>query len=179
MTIKQYQDILILNSGATDYEVQICSILDIPLNKKIEEIKFEIEKALKVNTTEFKKKLKVNGKWYMAEEDMLECTYEQFVELDRILAEGDNIQNLHRLISIYFRPRKFSFKKWKYMVERFDIKHQEKISKDIQEHMNMEEANGLILFFYQCATESLKNMNIFYLNQMKQKNTYMLNKLKE
>lgn len=167
MTIQQYQNIVLLDSGSTTYEADICKILNINMNRNIKDVKVDIEKQMKLLTTEFKKKLKVNGKWYMAEEDILECSYEQFVELDRILAEEDNINNLHRLLAIYFRPRKFNFRRMKWQPTPFDMKNQEQIAKELQSYIGIAEANGLVVFFYQTASKSLKYINISFLNQQK------------
>ena len=166
MTIKQYQEISILETGAT-FDENVCRILNIKLDQTIFKIKEEIANAFKITNTKEKKKQKLNGKWYIAEDDLLECTYEQFVELDRIMAEDDNVKNLHRLLAIYFRPRTFSMKKFKFVPEKFDMNKQETISNYIRDYMDIGDANSLIFFFYLSATKCSKYINISYLNQMK------------
>lgn len=167
MKIKQYQEMYALDSGSTTYELDMCKILGIDINKNIKEVRNEVANKVKNIKKEFNNRIKLNGTWYMADEDFLECTFEQFVELDRILAEEDNINNLHKLLAIYLRPMKFNVRKLKHTALHFDIKHQEYISNELKEHMEMDDANSYILFFYQNATRSLRYMSISYLNQMK------------
>jgi len=142
MTIKQYQEILLLDTGSTMYDANVCDILGIDTNQSLDKVKLETSYFNNnERVVQFKTKHKLNKKLYAIEQDFLECTYEQFIQLERILAEGDNIKNIHRLISIYFRPVKWSWKKFRFNIEPYNIKRQEYISSEIRNNMELVDAN--------------------------------------
>lgn len=170
MTVKQYQEIHKLDEGSDTYEVDICKVLNINIARPIDEVRKDLKDIMVIETSNVVGSYKLNGRVYKVESDLLESTYEQFVELDKILAEDDNIGNLHKLISIYFRPTRFNIFKMKRVPITFNLKEQDKIYNEIQEHLDIKVANSVILFFYQIATKSLRHINISYLNLMKEKN---------
>lgn len=178
MKLYQYQELTQLDSGSTTYEEDVCNLFNIDKSQTIHKVREDIFNLLKINNTKIKNKYKLGKTWFMVEQEIFERSYEQFAEMDRILAENNNIQNLHKLIAIYFRTRRFNWFKLKYEIQPFSIKNHDANYELIQKHLDMEDANALGLFFYSNAMKYMKNMNIYYLNQAKLKNMSMENKLK-
>lgn len=167
MLVKDFQYINSI-SGSTNYEELILTHFNISKNQTIEKVQLELESALKINPREIKGNfIRFNKKKWGIEKDLLECTYEQFNRLEMLLAEEKNIENLHKLLAIYVRPRKW------FKIEKFNLKRQDDIAKELLE-LDMNIAQGLILFFYLNATKSFLNINISYLNQMKKPNQTLI-----
>jgi len=109
-------------------------------------------------------KIKINGKKYYIE-DILKSSYNQWVMLEEFLkSEEEFITNLHKVLSIYLRPMKWSWLKLKYIPIKWDNSIKEEIENDILE-MDMNDALGLNVFFYQREKEYIKNTRILYLNR--------------
>jgi len=169
MKLKHYQYLHTLDSGSTLYEEYLCTSLNINMNQSMEKVRDEIYKKMEIKAKEWTGKwIIVNGKIFGVEQDFLQSKYEQFVRLDQILAEGDNVKNLHRLLAIYVRPKKWLWKKFRYGIEEYNLNKQDKIANELLD-LDMNEANGLILFFYLNVKKCSRNINIYYLNQRKKK----------
>lgn len=156
MTIKEYQYIETLNTGET-YERELISYFNINTNQSVDKVNIELKnkllsqpKILKRNWFWFK------GKIWIIEKDMINLSYEQFSRLDIILAENKNIENLHKLLSIYVRP----------LFRKYNIKTQEKIYNQLLD-LDMGITQSIINLFFSLAQKSLNNITISYLNQMK------------
>jgi len=162
MNIKTYQQIASIDTGSTTYDEQIITILGIDKNQTIDKISAEITKLTQITPYTIKRNsFRLNGKRYKIEKDFIELTYEQFTRLDSLIAEEDNIGNLHKLLSIYVRPTD-----WFGRIKPFNLKTQEKIYNELLD-MNMDFAQGLMLLFFSNATRCINNINISYLNQIK------------
>lgn len=164
MNIKLYQKIAGVDTGSTTYDEQIADILEVDKSKPIQQVKAVIENKLHIVYKDLTKntKIVVNGRRYKYEKDLLEVSLEQFSRLESILAEQDNINNLHRLLAIYVRPVNMFNK-----IRPFDVNTQDKIADELL-NMNMSDAQALMIFFFNNALLSMKNMSIYYLNQRKQ-----------
>lgn len=162
MTIKQYQYIQSI-SGATDYEIQLLDYFKIDKSLPYQEAIEKLNKILTITPTAVKSKIKVNGKCFKVEQDFMEGSVEQFTRLDNLLAEENNTMNLHKLLAIYIRPYKW------FRIEKYNPTKQEAIANQLLE-MDMEVAQGLLLFFSLLAAKYMKNINIHYLNKMKDQN---------
>lgn len=163
MNIKTYQQITSLDSGSTTYVENLVNIFNIDKTKPMKEIEDEIYVKMLIRSVDInnKTKLLINKKIYGIEKDLLELTFEQFSRLETILAEDDNINNLHKLLSIYVRPLNIFGK-----IKKFDINTQEEISNYLL-NMDMTYAQSLMVFFFNNATSCMKNINTYYLNQEK------------
>ena len=109
--------------------------------------------------------LMCNGKRYMIEGDITKSTYGQFIDLEGYLSDGSYLINhLNEVLAIYVRPqkRKWFFKK---KIEKWDPDCKEQIAKELLQ-MDIGDAFGLNVFFYQNAESSIKNMKKVYLNKM-------------
>ena len=161
MKIFEYQYIHSLDSGATDYEFKIIEYLKIDQSQSWDKVKKDIEDHLKINPREIRHKyLKIGRRIFKIQKEFLQSSFEQFVRLDMLLAEEDNVKNLHKLLAIYVRP----------LFSKFNLKTQDKIENYLL-NLDMSIAQGLIVFFSLNATKSLRNINISYLNQMKETST--------
>lgn len=165
MTLREYQMYSRIDSGATNYEELVIEHFKLDKNQKISEIKEQLRDILTIKPIEIKEKnkiIKINGKRFVIEKDLLDCTYEQFARMDSLMQEPNHIDVLHKLIAIYCRP--FNFKRFN--IEKWDINKQDEIAEQFLD-VDMNTIHGLIFFFYQCAIKCMLNMNIYYLNQMK------------
>lgn len=168
MQIKDYQFLHSLDSGSTSYETDLIDYFKINRNQSYDKVIEELNLKLFIKNNEFTgDSIKVGKKVFKVEKDFLECNYEQFVRLEMLLAEENNIHNLHKLLAVYFRPRKFNYLKLRWDIEFFDLKKQDEISEYIKENMDVDDAQSLLVFFYQLGIKCFRNMNIYYLNQMK------------
>lgn len=176
MNIKDYQYIIKLNTGSTTYELDICKYFNISTDRSNELVYADMAKYMKIEPVEIKEKEIING--YMLERDILKCTYEQWKQLELILADDDNENNLHKLIAIYFRPairiKKNIFSKERYEIEKFDLDKYELNSEKLLE-LDMNIASGLLVFFYQNVPRLLNNIKIHYLNNQNQMMNNLLN----
>lgn len=124
-------------------------------------------------TTITKNKIKINGKNFIID-DILKSTYNQWVMLEEYLKdEKFFVDNLHKVLSIYVRPAKWSWKKFKFIPEPWDPYRKEEIENMMLE-MDIEDAFGINLFFYQREKKYIKNMKMLYLNKKMKKTNQML-----
>ena len=169
MLIRDYQYISKLDTGKT-YEDEMIKYFKIPTNRPLEEVRKDLEKKTEIKE---KKTLKkwwwFKGKIWTLHYPFTEETYDQWNRLETLLAEENNIQNLHKLLAIYFRPKRFFF-----FNKKFSMKDQDKIENDLLD-FDMDWAQTIALFFSLSATKYMRNMNIYYLNQMKQKSVASTN----
>jgi hypothetical protein len=150
-----------IDSGSTNYEEQLVDYFKLDRTKKWSESLEELEKLITITPVEIKKsKIKINNKIYKIEKDLLDSSFEQFVRLDNLIAENDNVNNLHKLLAIYLRPVKW------FQIEKYNLKTQDIIAEELLQ-MDMNIAQGLLLFFSQYANKYMDNINISYLNRMR------------
>lgn len=158
MTIKDYQYIMSLDK--TDellWEKQVIDYLKVDTKKSIDDVLLEVRKKLAITPKSINKHYFwfKNNLWYI-EKNLIELSYEQFARLDNLISEDDNINNLHKLLSIYVRP-------WNC---KFSLKTQDKVYEKLLD-LDINFAQGLLVFFFANAQRYMKYINIHYLNQMK------------
>lgn len=173
MILKDFQYLNTLDSGSTTYEQNLITYFKIDTNQSITKVQSDLQKCLEIKPYEIKKNyIKLKGKRYFIEKNFLDCSYEQFSRLEMILSENKNVENIHKLLSIFIRPYKYFIFKSKY-----NIKEQDDIYNALLE-LDMDMAQSILLFFYQNVLKSLNNINIHYLNQVKMvvKNQFIKNK---
>ena len=166
MTVKDFQFINTLNTGDTMFIYKVSDYFHLPTDVDIETMNEIITNLIKYTITNDIKtdKIIINKKKYGLEKDLLNCTFSQYMRLDALLNENNNIANLHHLLAIYIRPIK---RKWfKKSIELYDVNKQEEIAEDILT-MEIGDALSKLLFFYQKGLRYLNNGNISYLNQLK------------
>lgn len=165
MTVKDYQFVKSLDSGSTTFELDLIEYFKIDTTKTNKEVKEELVNILRYEEKEIGQTISINGKEYGIEKDLLSSQFDQFIQLDKILAEDKNVENLHRLLAIYIRPMKR--KLFKKVIEPFDLNKQDEIAKDI---LNMEigyAINAMVFFYSYVNNILMKNIKISYLNKMK------------
>lgn len=161
MTIRDFQYISTLDSGSTTYEDDLITYFKIDTTKTIEEVAEELKKALFIAPRKVGRNVRFNDKIWKVQKVFLDESFAQWKRLEMLLAGENYEKNLHRLIAIYFRPRnKFG------IVKKFDLKTQEKIEEELLD-LDMGIAQGLMATFFLSVTKRMRNINIFYLNQMK------------
>jgi len=166
MKVKDYQFLCSLDSGSTTYEVDLIRYFNIDTTETPENVRKKLLEVIKYEPKPIKETYIISGKTYGVEKELLDCQFEQFIQLDKILAEERNVDNLHKLLAIYLRPSKKKLF-WN-RIEPFDINKQEQIANELLE-MNFDEALGAILFFYQNALNTImKNIKTSYLNKQSQ-----------
>ena len=167
MRIRDYQFINLLDLTGLTYEEDIINYFNIDKSLTITEINEEVRKITTIST----KKLKgsyfwFNKKIWRIEKDMINLSYEQFARLDRLIAEGDNTANLHKLLSIYVRP----------LFKKYSIKTQEKIYDQLLD-LDMSITQSILNLFFSLASKYTQNIVIHYLNQQKiNQNLSIINK---
>lgn len=161
MNIAQFQHISKLDTGSTTFEQELIDYFQINKKQDLDKVASDLQNAMTIKPYELKGNIiKYNGKTWVIEEPFLEKTYEQWKRLEITIAEGDNIKNLHRLLAIYLRP-----KKW-FRIEPFDLKTQTEIENELL-GLDVSIANAIMSRFFLSVTKRMRNINIFYLNQMK------------
>ena len=166
MNVEQFQYINNLNTGSTSYEEDLINYFGLDKTKNYDTIRKELSELIKTEPlTDIKDKFKVNGVLYGFEKELLEQQFDQYIQLDKLLVEDENVKNLHKLLAIYVRPLK---RNWynKLVIEPYDLKKQEAISNDILK-MDIDLALGLMVFFYLDVMKCMNHISIYYLNQKK------------
>ncbi len=158
MTIRDYQ--LITNTGTT--EEQIITHFKIDKSKSIDYVQNKLKEFVTIDTKVYVKRyIRLNGKLYKIEKNLQKLSYEQFSRLEMILAENNNVENLHKLLAIYIRPVNIFFR-----IRKYDMQEQEKIANELL-NLDMSIAQSIINFFFLYGMNYMKNINISYLNLMK------------
>jgi hypothetical protein len=164
MKLKDYQAINLIPTGAT-YEFDLAKYFKIDTNKSIYKVRDEIKEKITVPDWKFSEEIDFNGKKWKVENDLLSSTFEQWIRLETLIAEDDNIKNLHKLLAIYLRP--VIKNKWykKPAIEPFILDKQDDYAEELLE-LPVEIASSLVLFFYQNVPKYLNAIKIHYLNEM-------------
>lgn len=163
MTIKEYQEISLLDSGSTTYEKDLANIFSIDLDENINEVRGDILKSLQFKEYTLGKRIWFNGRYWKWEKDLLDQTFSQWVRLDQMLSLGDNIKNLHKLIAIYFRPCNYFGK-----IRKYNEREQEELSEQLLES-DYVKAQSLMVFFYLNVKQSMNYIKIPFLNRLNKK----------
>lgn len=151
-----------IETGAT-FEDKLIEYFKIDTHQPIDKVREDLEKITTIKEdVECKYNQWFNKKRWHLQLPFLDATYDQWSRLESLLAEEDNINNLHKLLAIYFRPKKFYLFRTK-----FNMKSQDKIEQELLDY-DIDKAKQMLLFFSHNATRYLRNMNISYLNMMKQ-----------
>ena len=165
MKVIDYQDLNTIPTGTT-YILEVAKYFGLDTNLPPDVLEEMILNLSRIKEISLPKFIYIKGKRYMYEKDLKKVGFNQFVLLESIIAEEDNVKNMHRLIALFCRPAKRKWLKW--MISPFDELEYEIDCNNILE-MNMEDAQALILFFYQFVDRCSQNMKIHYLNQVKQR----------
>ena len=158
MTIKDY--IFITQSGITEKE--LLDYFKIDQSQTIDKVSADLKIKIKIPVvSQVKRYIRIGNTIYKIDKNIAQLSYEQFNRLETLLAEGDNVSNLHKLLSIYVRPIN-----WYGGIQKYNFNKQEKIYDKLL-NMDIGVANSIIQFFFLNAVNYMKNINISYLNQMK------------
>lgn len=169
MTIKDY--IFITKSGRTEKE--ILNYFKIDQSQTIQKVSTDLKiKMVIPPVSSVKRYTRIGNTIFKIEKNLSELSYEQFNRLETLLAEDDNVSNLHKLLSIYVRPIN-----WYGGIQKYNFNKQEKIYDKLL-NMDIGVANSILQFFFLNAVSYMKNINISYLNQKKRMEMeYIQNKL--
>lgn len=171
MNIRQFQQIQLLNTGSTTYINDVFNIMNLNIEgKTIPEVNGLLTQIFELKTyqgTNFRKKIKLNRKTFYIVKDIMKISYQEWVAYEAIMnqAETDEyiLNNLHKILSIFIRPRQFNWKKLHYEIQSFDP---DKLDERSEELLNLDinEAQAINLFFYHNVTNFMKNIKKHYLN---------------
>jgi len=162
MLVKDFKKISLLDTGSTTYELDLIKYFKIDTTKTIDEVGEQLKKCMEITpTTKFKKYYWFNKKLWKVCFPFTDESFDQWARLETILAENNNLQNINRLLALYFRPVK-----WYGKVKKFDLNTQEPIEEDLLD-LDMNIANGLLLFFSIVAFKYMNNIRAHYLNLLK------------
>ena len=165
MTIKDFQYINSIPTGST-YLLEVSKYFGLDTNLPPDVLEEMINNLMIIKEIPLKKYIKVKGKKYTYEKDLKKVGFNQFIILESLIAEEDNVKNLNFLIALFCRPVK---RKWfRLIISPFDELDYELDCNNLLE-MNMEDAQALILFFYHYVEGCSQNMKIHCLNLMKEK----------
>ena len=173
MTLKQYQEINLIPTGTT-YEFELAKYFNIDTNEGIEDVRRKLKKELEIKEYKLGETFTFNGKAWYIEKELMDATFEQWTTLELLVAEGDNLKNLHKILAIYCRPMeqgKFLRRK---RISKFRLDKHEELAQELL-HLPIDITQTLVLFFYQSVIQSLNYIKIAFLNQMNQKVNQVLN----
>ena len=99
----------------------------------------EVENTLK--GYKLKKKLKIGGKWFKVENDIMKITAAQFIDASAFSKVAE--KELHKFIAVFLRPMSWRFGK----VHDYDGTNHKEISELVFQEMEMKDAQALLVFF--------------------------------
>lgn len=166
MNVRDYLEIIQYDSGnTTQYNKQVMDYFKVDYSDmSLSEVDKKVSQLTNIVMNEnIKDKIKIKGKWYMIEKDLMDAKFTQWLEVDGLLGNADYLnEHLSEAISIYVRPRKWRWFRW--VIEKWDIKKRDELTEKLKE-MDIGEALGLNVFFYQNAQSSIRIMKMFYLQK--------------
>ena len=169
MNIKDYIYLNQIPSGNTqEHNHSILEYFGVEYNEmKVLEVYDKVKELTKITINkDIQGKLKVNGKWYYVDRDITKSTFGQFIELESYLSDDSYLINhFNELLAIFVRPRKWNWWKFRYGIEKWDPNKKDVISNALLE-MDINDAFGLNVFFYQNAANSINNMKVRYLVEL-------------
>lgn len=158
LTIKEYVSTLSQMPYESELEYSQRRVA-IVLRQPIESIKalphnifsdyIERLKAIEDNLKGFKvkKKIKLNGKWFAIDMDIMKITTDQFIDASAFSKVAD--KELHKFIAVFLKPMTWRFGK----VAAYDGKAHKEISDLVFEKMKMKDAQPLLVFFCKVLQE--------------------------
>lgn len=170
MKLRDYIELNKIDKDDKEYDIKVLKYFNIDYSKLTPlQVKEKIKEFTNVNATKItKNKIKINGERFHID-NILKSTYSQWILLESYLTEEDYfINNLHKVLAIYIRPRVFNWKKLRWEGKKFSDIDLEKNSEKILD-MDVNDAFGLNVFFYQRDKKSINNMKILYLNEKMRK----------
>jgi hypothetical protein len=99
----------------------------------------EVENTLK--GYKIKKKIKIGGKWFKVETDIMKITAAQFIDASAFSKVAE--KELHKFIAVFLRPMSWRFGK----VQDYDGTNHKEISELVFQEMEMKDAQALLVFF--------------------------------
>ena len=100
-----------------------------------------------LNGYKLKDKLKIGGKWFKVETDIMKINAAQFIDASAFSKVAE--KELHKFISVFLRPMTWRFGK----IENYDGGNHKEISDLVYEHMTMKDAKALLVFFCKVLQE--------------------------
>ena len=158
LTIKEYISTLSQMPYETDLEYQQRRVA-IVLRQPIESIKalphniftdyIERLKSIEDNLSGYKikKKVKISGKWFAVDTDIMKITTDQFIDASAFSKVAE--KELHKFIAVFLKPMTWRFGK----VAAYDGKAHKEISDLVFEKMTMKDAQPLLVFFCKVLRE--------------------------
>lgn len=166
LTIKEYVSTLSQMPYETDLEYQQRRVA-IVLRQPIETIKalphniftdyIERLKAIEDNLKGFKvkKKIKLSGKWFAVDTDIMKITTDQFIDASAFSKVAE--KELHKFIAVFLKPMAWRFGK----AAAYDGKEHKEISDLVYEKMKMKDAQPLLVFFCKVLQESYTHIKTY------------------
>lgn len=94
-----------------------------------------------------KKKVKIKGKWFAIDTDIMKITTAQFIDASAFSRVAD--KELHKFIAVFLKPMTWRFGK----VAAYDGKLHKEISELVFDNMKMKDAQPLLVFFCKVLQE--------------------------
>lgn len=158
LTIKEYISTLNQMPYENDLEFvqrRLSVVLRVPI-ESIKELPFNIHNdyANSLNEIEnnlagfrIKNKVKLKGKWYKIDTDIMKITAAQWIDATEFSKQAQ--KELHKFIAVFLKPMTWRFGD----VGKYDgLKHRE-ISEIVLENMTMKDAQPLLVFFCKVLSE--------------------------
>lgn len=158
LTIKEYISTLNQMPYENDLEFvqrRLSVVLRVPI-ESIKELPFNIHNdyANSLNEIEnnlagfrIKNKVKLKGKWYKIDTDIMKITAAQWIDATEFSKQAQ--KELHKFIAVFLKPMTWRFGD----VGKYDgLKHRE-ISEIVLENMTMKDAQPLLVFFCKVLNE--------------------------
>jgi hypothetical protein len=105
----------------------------------------EVENTLK--GYKLKKKIKIGGKWFKVETDIMKITAAQFIDASAFSKVAE--KELHKFIAVFLRPMSWRFGK----VQDYEGSNHKEISELVFQEMQMKDAQALLVFFCKVLQE--------------------------
>lgn len=102
-----------------------------------------------------KNKIKIGGKWFKVDHDIMKLTAAQFIDGSSFAKDAQI--DLHKFIAVFIKPMTWRFGK----VAAYDGKAHKDISDLVYTHMTMKEAQPLLVFFCKVLHELCTHIEIY------------------
>jgi hypothetical protein len=112
-----------------------------------------------------KDKIKIGGKWFKVDYNVSKLTAGQFIDIQHF-ASTDPAKNVHKILASVIRPIGGWWGLGK--VQEYNGDNHEEISNHLLEHMTILQAYPITLFFCQILNNSLKDIQTYSLNQLRE-----------
>lgn len=167
--VKDYQEFCKIPSGssAMEYNIEISKLIGLDTsNLTSSQVQDKVSEWLeKLVISKTNHKYIFLDRWYKIDKDLYTLTFNQWIYFTSLMKDKDekNIYEIiHFLIATFLRPCRIG----KFFPKRFNVNKIERVSKLIQDKLDITIALELINFFFHYTGISLQNTKIEYLGKL-------------